>query len=647
MSEPPPAHRATPVAPGLAPTPGVPVPLLAAPGLPVPGRGRRRGRPRERVPAWLAIVHKDVEQSRWALLVGCTWACGVVTLGTALSLVPPQVASRFRVEALLPGSPEAVLRAFALLGLLPVAWLLARRGVLLESRRGAWEALQHLPVRTGVVLAAKAVHGVSLMLFLAVLGGMLVAAGSGWNEAFDDARTLATLGVTTAFALGSYALLFFAAAWGRWRLLALGGVAGLAVVTGLGPRAPGMMLLSEVLTAEQLPRALRAIGLALGLLLLTVVLASRRGFALLRASSGPLRVTDVARAGWIGLLCLGVAALRRPPPPAVHLDPPVLRPALPVELEVGGFRPAERAQAEELAAAVGADLQALGELGLKLPPVAIEVARDCEPSVFRRAALRGARGVVVLAPYTTAGFARDDFRRWLIDEVVVDATGTLWETGWGRLLRDGLARWRVGLGPHDASRAAYALSDPTPRWRERQLEASSARALLQLARRAEEDELPPSDALDRALAGCLLVALDGCTSEGAGEPASVQAWLEAALRERPARRYPDQIDQASMTIGWWSPGLTKLPRITSWQLAATPEGALRAEVAPVGSFGAWALVHGASREDEVRDERLDGGRDLTTDRTYAPGTRVRCTLWLRVEELDCEVRVDEREVRIP
>jgi hypothetical protein len=583
----------------------------------------RRGRPRDPVSPVLAIVRHDVSQSRFALLALTTWSLAVVSALVAASLVPPMISRRLGATGFVPGNPELILRSFCVLGLLPLAWLLARRSVLDESQRSAWEALSRLPISPAVVLLAKAGHGLFLLAFVGVTGTLIVISGSAFSEGFDEARTMATLGMVLGFAGISYAVLFLAATWGRHRFLALGALAGAAVVSGSGPRVPGLELLTSLIDTRLLSRFPTTAALIAALVVGAVLLATARGQALLRAGQGRLRVSDLVRAAWLALACMGLAAARRPPPPVVELAAPVLRPSLNVDLQVAGYRGAEVAAAQALAAAVGADLAWLDEaVGVDSGPVAIEVARDCEAHVYRRATLRGLRGLLVLAPFHLPEFDAQRFRVWLLRQVLSKATGDRWERGPGRLVREGLPEWRVQSDPTlIEQRAAWAVS-----------------RLPDFDPQAFELAADLGPAVSGSLAAWLLTALE---QRG---PAAFADWLLRPSPELLVTHMPSLRADLSALPGGHASLLERLPRLTRWEGRRTPSGQLRltiegADVAPVAT---WAVVHGVG-DALVRDERYDGAPTITTARSYAASTRVRYALVLPAPELQCELWLGWRE----
>ena len=585
-------------------------------------RRRAASRPRERVSAGMAIVRKDVGQARFVLVAAFTWAVLVVALQVGLTWTPERLLAVANLRGLVPDSPERILRGFALLGLLPLAVVLAWRTVLSESQLDAWRALELLPVRPSVILLSKAGHGLGLLGVAAVTGTLLVISGSPFANDFNEARSLATLGATFGFGALVFSALYFAALFGRHRLLALGVLAGLALHSGRWTEVPGVELFDRHLDASLAPRLYLQGGLIAALILGGTALACARGRALLRAGRGPMQAKDGLRALCLALLAMGLATLRRPPLPTLRMAPPSVRPELSVELEVCGFRPEEEARARELAAALGADLQWLSGLGVQLPPVAVEVVRGADPGVFRRATLRGVRGVLVYAPYHLPGLSLPELRAYVLDQVVEESGR--WRRGSGQVLRLGLGRYRA---------------EP-PR-----LRAQAAWAALRVA---AEGELPGPEAWSR-LAGdeparSLAAWVLGDTQRsGDGTEDVLQPLLAGELS--PAE-LTGLLSRACGALEQDAPSLPPLE--VEHRIAFAPGGQLRLDlgegVAPVQS-ARWVLLHGEGRGEPEQDLLFDPrARGLTAVRRYFPGARVRCALALRSQALGCDLIYGWREL---
>ena len=589
-----------------------------------------------------AVARKDAARDRLLQVFLLPWGVGTLALFVGTSWVPVWMWDAVGLGRHGFGSPEEILRVWALVGLLPLVWLGVRANVVAEGAQGAWVPLLRLPLSARSLLLAKAMRGLSLPLATSAVGLLLAVTASPFGEV-DGAQTLAAAAGLGSFVVCTHALLFASALLGRHRLVAWALLLGVVAWIPDPTRLPGAELFRFPLNAQLSALGIQSVLAALAGLVAACLVGSADGGRLLRWGLGPLRSEDLRAAALVGLVALAPWAWRLPPRASVELAGASLKAEPPLRLEVE-LEPATPERSRALLRALSADLNWLAALGLKSGPLAVALTRLPEAGAARRRVLPALDGVLLEVdlsaeddkPLADDSRALTALRELALRELLGDYRP--WARGSARLLGAGLAGFRVRRPDEQRELlAAWALA---------RLETSG----LDPAR-WEQVEGALGKECAAQLATLSLIALE------ARQPGAVEDWARAAALE-PTSASPSGLLELRALRAAWSERLSRLEVLTDLDLRPRAGGlSYRARLEragePLGLGQPLLVLLVDQRGVEYRGEALLGGPGFAERgpegwaELTVPSGGITWRLGLRLPGLGCDLIWARGEAEVP
>lgn len=317
--------------------------------------------------------------------------------------------------------------------------------------------LETLPVTRARVVATKWFLGAGLTL-LPIVAALVATAAWGSGRVLLTARFLTLLAARSlSFVLWFYALAFVIGLLGRYRFVAwgfllTGGIALDTLTQTPLDQLPPFALVSSGFGLERqtLPAAALLITWSITAVLLPCA------FALALAGEGALSSMLARRMTRREMIVVAVAALvpiallafldNRKPKPDFHLASAIVVEHGGQKVGIAGTARLDVASARALGDTIASDVSELKDyLGLaRIPTIYVLPDASLDGDVFQRAALPASDGVVVRGAFGASGFEEEEFRAFVIGEVIDWYTRGRAAGEEQRWLFDGFKQWWVG-----------------------------------------------------------------------------------------------------------------------------------------------------------------------------------------------------------
>jgi hypothetical protein len=539
--------------------------------------------------------------------------------------------------------------------------------------------LETLPVTRARVMATKWLLGAVVTLF-PIAAALVATAALGSGRVLLSARFMALLAVRSlSFVLWFYALSFVVGLLGRFRFVAWGllftGLFALESVTQFPmEQLPPLELVSSGIAFERL--TLPMVDLLVTWLITALLLIG--AFAMALAGEGSLSSLLARRMTRREKVVAAVAALvpvallafldARKPKPAFHLESAIV-----VEhggQNVGIARTAglNEAASRALGRAIASDLFELKDyLGLtRLPPVYVLPDASLDGDIFLRAALPASDGVVVRGALGSITFEEEEFRAFVIGEVV----------GWytrGRAYREE-QRWFV-----DGFKQWW-VAQHLPSFEERLRRRAAAGATrvtpdIHALRRWLTTREQLGDCLGNALAWRVVSVLERDVGPSTMRSLAREVWgsrppddarvlfeppFDRVLRRKTGLSVPVLAERAATALAQDRAGLAaRSDALHSWSadFETRPAGGRLSEIHyRLGSSGneapSYAVRYTTLQpwDGEIIStslSRVDAVRDGVLPLTVERGTRMFAGVDVRDETLQCTIRIGARRWVVP